>query len=89
MLRAAPAADGSHLVAIVNKMISIALFAVMAAMIKALGEDYPVGQIVFCRSAFALIPVLWLVHRAGGASVLGTAHPWGHLRRRAAGSRGW
>lgn len=85
MLRAAPAVDGSHLVAIVNKMISIALFAVMAAMIKALGEDYPIGQIVFSRSVFALIPVLWLVHRGGGLSVLWTAHPWGHLRRSGSG----
>ncbi len=67
------------------KVVSTGLFAVMGALIKWLGPDYPTGQIVFVRSLFALIPVLLLVRAAGGWSVLRTARPWSHLGRSLAG----
>jgi hypothetical protein len=38
--------------AIALKIISALLFAVMSALVRFLGEKYPVGQIVFFRSAF-------------------------------------
>ncbi len=76
---------GTTLAAIGSKLVSIALFAVMAALVKALGDRYPVGQIIFCRSIFAMIPVLWLIRQAGGFDVLRTRRPWGHVRRSAAG----
>jgi len=40
------------------KLISAALFAVMQALIRYLGARYPVGQVVFYRSVFAIIPVV-------------------------------
>jgi drug/metabolite transporter (DMT)-like permease len=40
------------------KIISAALFAVMQALIRYLGARYPVGQVVFYRSVFAIIPVV-------------------------------
>ena len=40
------------------KLVSAALFAVMSALIRHLGARYPVGQVVFYRSVFALIPVV-------------------------------
>jgi len=67
------------------KVVSTGLFAVMGALIKWLGPEYPTGQIVFVRSLFALIPVLVLLRAAGGWSVLRTARPFSHLGRSLAG----
>ena len=49
----APRAD-APLAAIAYKIAATLSFAAMAASIKLLGEGYPVGEIVFFRSAFAL-----------------------------------
>ncbi|HML06759.1 MAG TPA: DMT family transporter [Xanthobacteraceae bacterium] len=40
------------------KLISAVLFTVMAALIRYLGVDYPIGQVIFFRSAFAILPVV-------------------------------
>lgn len=40
------------------KTASALLFAVMAALIRYLGQEYPLGQVVFFRSAFAILPVV-------------------------------
>jgi drug/metabolite transporter (DMT)-like permease len=79
------AAPASILPAIGYKLASAALFTCMSALIKQLGDQYPVGQIVFVRSFFAMIPVLWLVHRLGGFRVLRTERLGGHLRRSGSG----
>ena len=43
------------------KILSALAFTFMSAGIKWVGSDYPTGQIVFFRSAFALVPLLvWL-----------------------------
>jgi hypothetical protein len=42
---------------IVLKVTSVLLFAVMSALIRGFGETVPVGQVVFFRSAFAIVPV--------------------------------
>jgi drug/metabolite transporter (DMT)-like permease len=44
--------------AILLKVGSAFVFAVMSALVRWLGERYPVGQIVFFRSAFAILPVI-------------------------------
>ncbi|MGJ4948783.1 DMT family transporter [Bradyrhizobium sp. HKCCYLS20291] len=75
----------SHLPAIGYKVLSAAVLAVMFALIKKLGSHYPVGQIVFVRSFFALLPILWLVRHLGGYRLLRTERPGAHLRRSAAG----
>lgn len=64
------------------RILSGALFAVMAIFVKALSDHVPVGQIVFFRSAFALIPLvifLWLRSEFPGG--LATKRPLGHLLR--------
>ncbi len=40
------------------KVASTVVFTGMATLIKLLSDRYPVGELTFCRSAFALIPVL-------------------------------
>ena len=40
------------------KVLAALVFTFMSAGIKWLGTGYPVGQIVFFRSAFALVPLL-------------------------------
>jgi drug/metabolite transporter (DMT)-like permease len=75
----------SALPAIGCKLASAAMLACMFALIKMVGDDYPTGQIVFVRSLFAMIPVLWLVHRMGGLRVLRTSRPGAHLWRSIAG----
>jgi drug/metabolite transporter (DMT)-like permease len=43
--------------AVLLKLASAFLFAAMSVMVRWLGERYPVGQVVFYRSAFAIVPV--------------------------------
>lgn len=57
-------------------------FTLMAAIGRELGDEYPVGQIVFFRSAFAFLPIAALMLMAGhGFSMLATKNPLSHLRR--------
>src|SRR5690242_5171641 len=39
------------------KLLSALLFAAMSALVRQLGDVAPVGQMVFFRSAFAILPV--------------------------------
>jgi drug/metabolite transporter (DMT)-like permease len=49
---------------ILIKLASTLVLTGMSALIRGLGPDMPVGEIVFCRNFFALIPiVLWLMAR--------------------------
>lgn len=68
--------------AVVLKLISALLFAVMAALIRSVGEFVPLGQVVFFRSAFAILPVLLIYawRRELGAAIR-THRPFGHLTR--------
>jgi drug/metabolite transporter (DMT)-like permease len=68
--------------AVTLKLISALLFALMSSLVRFLGEDVPLGQTVFFRAAFAIIPVmiLLMVRRELG-SALYTARPLGHLGR--------
>ncbi len=61
-------------------------FTLMAAIARHFGQDIPVGQIVFFRSAFAFIPIgIALLAVGGGLSNLNTKHPWLHARRACTG----
>jgi len=43
---------------ILLKLISAVVFAMMSALVRYLGVRYPVGEVVFYRSAFAMVPVM-------------------------------
>lgn len=68
--------------AIVLKLASALVFALMSAAVRYLGEDVPLGQQVFFRSAFAMLPLL--VIYAGRQELhhaLHTKRPLGHVGR--------
>jgi len=68
--------------AIALKLISAFLFAFMSALVRFLGENFPVGEIVFFRSAAAVLPVLVIyAWRRELASAVRPARPFGHLTR--------
>jgi drug/metabolite transporter (DMT)-like permease len=68
--------------AIALKLISAIVFAVMSALVRYLGEKYPVGQIVFYRSAFAILPVVLIYAvRKQLAAAVRTVRPLGHAGR--------
>jgi drug/metabolite transporter (DMT)-like permease len=68
--------------AILIKLLSVLLFAMMSALVRFVGDVVPVGQVVFFRSAFAIVPVLAIYAWRGeiGAAVR-TGRPLGHLTR--------
>src|SRR5271169_5350890 len=67
---------------ILLKLISAVLFAVMSALIRYLGARYPIGEVVFCRSAFAILPVLVVYSWRGElAAVVRTERPFGQAGR--------
>jgi drug/metabolite transporter (DMT)-like permease len=69
--------------AISLKLVSALLFAVLSACIRYLGEGgVPVGQSVFFRSAFAIVPVVVVyAWRRELMSAVLTTRPLGHLGR--------
>ena len=57
-------------------------FTVMVLFVKWLSDEIPVGQVVFFRSAFALVPlVLFLMWTREFPSGLATKRPGGHVAR--------
>ena len=79
--------DDRPALGIALRLLSGLLFAGMAVCVKAASDAVPLGQIVFFRSAFALIPLVaflaWRRELPGG---LRTGRPWGHLVRSAFGA---
>jgi drug/metabolite transporter (DMT)-like permease len=64
------------------KMISALLFAAMSALVRKLGNVAPVGQMMFFRSAFAIVPVVVIYALRGElASAVRTRRPLGQLGR--------
>jgi drug/metabolite transporter (DMT)-like permease len=64
------------------KLVSAALFAVMSALIRYLGARYPIGQVLFYRSLFAIVPVVIVYAWRGElASVVRTERPLGQAGR--------
>jgi drug/metabolite transporter (DMT)-like permease len=68
--------------AISLKVVSALIFAVMAGLVRFLGTAYPIGQVVFFRSAFAILPVVVIYawrHELAAAVRMG--RPFGHAGR--------
>lgn len=77
-----------------NPLLGIALvlaatlsFTLMAALVRFLGQDIPLGEVVFARSFFAFIPLLAMIAWRGElGTALHTRHPWAHFSRSAVGA---
>jgi drug/metabolite transporter (DMT)-like permease len=68
------------------KVASTLAFTGMATLIKLLSDRYPVGELTFCRSAFALVPVLiWAGWGGRLPSAFHTDRVWSHVLRSLAG----
>jgi drug/metabolite transporter (DMT)-like permease len=68
--------------AILLKLASVFLFAIMSAAVRWLGDRVPVGESVFFRSAMGIIPVVvFYAWRGELATVVRTKRPLGHLGR--------
>lgn len=68
--------------AILLKLLSAFLFAMMSALVRYVSQNAPVGQVVFYRSAFA-IPAVLIIYawRRELWSTVRTARPFGHFIR--------
>ncbi|CAO3432298.1 DMT family transporter [Azospirillum doebereinerae] len=66
---------------IVSMLVSVLFFAVMNALAKLLAQDYPLAEVAFFRSAFALIPAAAMLALGGGVKALRTEHLFGHFWR--------
>ena len=84
VIRARMAAAGESL-----KILSALAFTLMSSGIKLLSDRYPVGELVFFRSAFAILPLLvWLGWQRGLGDAVRTSNLRGHLLRGIIGSCG-
>ena len=64
------------------KVGSVVVFLAMQTFIKLAGSDIQPGQVTFCRSFFALFPIMaYLAYRGQLRSAFYTANPIGHLKR--------
>lgn len=68
--------------AITLKVASALIFAVMAGLVRFIGTAYPIGQVVFFRSAFAILPVI-VIYAARGEleAAIRMGRPFGHVGR--------
>ena len=68
--------------AVLLKLVSAFLFACMSVLVRYLGERYPVGQVVFFRSAWAILPVLVIYAWRGELeAAIRTGRPFAHVGR--------
>ncbi len=68
--------------AILLKVASALVFAVMSVLVRALGDRFPIGQVVFYRSAFAILPVVIIYAWRGElVAALRIGRPVRHLGR--------
>jgi hypothetical protein len=68
--------------AILLKIASALLFALMQALVRWLGDAIPLGQVVFYRSAFAILPVVVIFAWRGElAAAVRTSRPFGQAWR--------
>src|SRR4029077_20921661 len=62
--------------------LSVLLFAMMSVLVRWLGDRVPLGQVVFFRSAAAILPIaLIYAWRGELMSAVRTDRPFGHIRR--------
>ena len=68
--------------AILLKIASALVFAIMQALVRWLGDSVPLGQVVFFRSAFAIVPVVIIYAWQGElAAAVRTSRPFGQAWR--------
>ena len=68
--------------AVLLKLIAAFLFAMMSTLVRWVGLRYPVGQVVFFRSAFAIVPVVIIyAWRRELMAAIRIGRPWRHLGR--------
>src|SRR6185369_12266629 len=68
--------------AILLKVASALVFACMSVLVRYLGDRYPVGQVVFFRSAFAILPVVVIYAWRGELeAAIRTGRPFAHVGR--------
>ncbi len=68
--------------AVVLKLSALFLFTAMSALVKALSEDFPPGEMVFFRSVFAIpVIIIWLTARGELAHGFVVKKPMGHFWR--------
>lgn len=80
------APSGNAIVGIAWKVISAMFFTAMLTIVKLIGDRIPVGETLFARNLFGLIPVLTVIIYAGGLrDALRTNNLAGHLRRAVSG----
>lgn len=71
------------------KVLSALVFTMMSATLKTLTDRYPTGEVVFFRSAFAILPLLaWLAWRGNLIDGLRTKNVIGHFKRGLLGTTG-
>jgi drug/metabolite transporter (DMT)-like permease len=74
--------SGNLFKAIGFKLASTLLFAIMSVLVRLMGEVASVGQIVFFRGLFAIVPVLLIyAYRGQVAAAIYTRSPFGQLLR--------
>ena len=74
---------------VILKLLSTFAFTLMSAMIKLLGPSYPIGELVFFRSLFAMVPIyIWLAWRHDLGAATRTNNFLAHIRRGCIGSLG-
>lgn len=77
-----PPAPSDNRAGIMLRLASAALFVVMSLFVRLATVEAPIGQIIFCRSAFALPPIVaYLMWRRQFPTALKTRQPMGHLKR--------
>lgn len=75
------------LAGILLRILSGLFFAAMLVCVKAVSSDVPLGQTVFFRSAFALLPIVaFMIWRREFPRALATRRPYGHLLRSGLGA---
>jgi drug/metabolite transporter (DMT)-like permease len=74
---------------ILLKLISALMFAVMQALVRLLGDNIPLGQVVFFRAAFAVVPVVVIYAlRNELRTAAHTERPFGQIGRGLVGAAG-
>lgn len=73
------------LLGIYCKLGSLLLFSTMDAMVKAMGGTYGPFQVMLFRSALAMLPLAFIIWRAGGLGAVHSNRPWLQVARICAG----
>lgn len=82
-----PSPQPRPLVGIALKVFSTLCFTGMATLVKLASARYPIGEVVFFRSFFALIPVvIWVAYRRELSMVMYTQNIGRHVLRGVSGS---